>query len=139
MRKLRNVVTNQSPLTLPPDTTVQDACVRMRDRRTGSVLVTDENSALVGIFTTTDAVCRVIAPRKDPATATLADVMTPNPVTLSPEKPAIDALRLMWDGGFHHVPLTRSGEVIGVVARSDFTGDEHEILSRERQLWENMR
>ena len=61
------------------------------------------------------------------------------PVTISPEKPAIDALRLMWDGGFHHVPLTRAGEVIGVVARSDFTGEEHERLSRERDLWEHMR
>jgi len=111
----------------------------MRDRRAGSVLITDENHALVGIFTATDAVCRVLAPRKDPAKVTLSDVMTPNPVTISPEKPAIDALRLMWDGGFHHVPLTRAGEVIGVVARSDFTGEEHERLSRERDLWEHMR
>ena len=139
MRKLCNIVASQTPLTLSPDTTVQDACVRMRDRATGSVLVTDENKALVGIFTTNDVVCRVIAPCKDPAKVTLQDVMTPAPQTLSPEKSAIDALRLMWDGGFHHVPLTRAGEVIGIVARSDFTADEHEHLARERQLWEHMR
>jgi CBS domain-containing protein len=139
MRKLSNIVTHQTPLTLTPATTVQEACAQMRDRRAGSVLITDENSSLVGIFTATDAVCRVLAARLDPAVATLAEVMTPDPVTISPEKPAIDALRLMWDGGFHHVPLTRSGEVIGVVARSDFTGDEHERLASERQLWEHMR
>jgi len=139
MRKLCNIVDKQTPLTLPPDTSVQSACTQMRDRRTGSVLITDENNALVGIFTATDAVCRVIANGKNPAELTLADVMTPNPVTMSPEKPAIDALRVMWDGGFHHVPLTRSGEVVGVVARSDFSGDEHERLARERNLWEHMR
>ena len=139
MRKLCNIVTAQTPLTLPPAASVQDACAQMRDRRTGSVLVTDENSALIGIFTATDAVHRVLADRKDPATVTLGDVMTPNPVTISPEKSAIDVLRLMWDGGFHHVPLTRSGEVIGVVARGDFTSDEHERLAAERNLWEHMR
>lgn len=139
MRKLCNIVDNQTPLTLPPATTVQDACAQMRDRRTGSVLVTDENNALVGIFTATDAVCRVLAPRKDPAIVTLSDVMTRNPVTMSPDKSAIDALRLMWDGGFHHVPLTRSGEVVGVVSRGDFRGDEHQQLDNERNLWEHMR
>jgi len=139
MRKLCNVAGRQAPLTLSLDTTVQDACAQMRDRRTGSVLVTDENHALVGIFTPTDAVHRVLAPRRDPAQVTLGDVMTPNPTTMSPDKPAIDALRLMWDGGFHHVPLTRAGEVVGVVARGDFNGEEHETLYRERQLWEHMR
>jgi len=139
MRKLCNIVTEQTPLTLSPAASVQDACAQMRDRRTGSVLVTDENSALVGIFTATDAVHRVLAERKDPATVTLGDVMTPNPVTISPEKSALDALRLMWDGGFHHVPLTRAGEVVGVVARGDFTGDEHERFAVERNLWEHMR
>src|SRR6185369_2653650 len=108
MRKLCNIVTRQTPLTLSPTASVQDACTLMRDRRAGSVLVTDANNALVGIFTSTDAVCRVLAERKDPASVTLGDVMTPNPVTISPEKSAIDALRLMWDGGFHHVPLTRA-------------------------------
>ena len=56
MRKLCNIVTRQTPLTLSPTASVQDACTLMRDRRAGSVLVTDENNALVGIFTSTDAV-----------------------------------------------------------------------------------
>ncbi len=139
MRKLCNIVGQQEPLTLALGTSVQDACTQMRNKSADNVLVTDENNALVGIFTPTDAVCRVLACGRDPATATLADVMTPNPVTISPDKQAIDALRLMWDGGFRHVPLTRSGEIIGVVAHSDFSSDEHERLSQERELWEHMR
>ena len=69
MRKLCHMVSNQTPLTLPPEATVQHACALMRDRRAGSILVTYENNALIGIFTATDAVCRVLAPRKDPAKA----------------------------------------------------------------------
>ena len=48
----------------------------MRDRCTGSVLVTDEIKALIGIFTATDAVRRVLAPRKDPASVTLHEDQT---------------------------------------------------------------
>ena len=139
MRKLCELVSQQSPVTLPLAATVQDACALMRDRSAGSILITDENNALVGIFTATDAVSRVLAPRKDTAKVTLGEVMTRDPVTISPDKSAIDALRLMWDGGFHHVPLTRAGEVVGIVARSDFNGYEHERLASERNLWEHMR
>ena len=65
--------------------------------------------------------------------------MTPKPTTMSPKKTAIDALRLMWDGGFRHVPLIEDGKLVGVVARGDFKGDEQGRLEEERQLWEHIR
>jgi len=48
-------------------------------------------------------------------------------------------LRLMWDGGFRHVPLVRDDEIVGVVSRGDFKGDEHIRLEEEREIWEHMR
>jgi CBS domain-containing protein len=137
-RKLIELVENQDTLTMPCGATVKDACTQMRQRRTGSVLVTDENSALVGIFTASDAVA-VIADLQNPADLKLQDVMTADPVTIAPERTAMEALRLMWDCDIHHVPVTRAGAVIGVVARSDFNGEEFERLATERQLWEHMR
>ncbi len=56
MRKISDIVRQQVPLTVPPDTTVKEACRRMRDRRVGAVLVTGEDRRLVGIFTGRDAV-----------------------------------------------------------------------------------
>jgi CBS domain-containing protein len=137
-RKLIELVENQDTLTLPLETTVHAACVQMRDKKTGSVLVTDENDALVGIFTASDAVC-VIADSRHPADIRLGDVMTRDPVTMAPERSAMEALRVMWDCGIHHVPLTRAGRVIGVVARSDFNNHEYERFAAERELWEHMR
>jgi len=119
--------------------TVKAACQQMSERRAGSVLVTDEKGALVGIFTGRDAVCGVLARGKNAAKTTLSQVMTPNPVTMSPDKTAIDALRLMWDGGFRHVPLVQGERLFGVVSRGDFRGDEHGRLEEERELWEHMR
>jgi CBS domain-containing protein len=139
MRKLSDIVFNQDPLTMPSAATVKDACQHMRDRRTGSVLITDDSGSLVGIFTGRDAVCRVLADGKSPAKTKLQQVMTPNPVTMSSEKSVVDALRLMWDGGFRHVPVIEAGKVVGVVSHSDIKGSEQDRHDEERDLWEHMR
>ena len=139
MRHLSDIVCHQHPLTLPPSTSVKDACRNMQERRVGAVLVTDEHGSLLGIFTGRDAVGRVLAAGKSGTKTTLAKVMTSNPTTMSPQKTAIDALRLMWDGGFRHVPLVENGKLAGIVSRGDFKGVEQDRFEEERQLWENMR
>lgn len=139
MRRLSDIAYHQQPLTLPPTATVKEACRCMHDRRAGSVLVTDKNGRLTGIFTGRDAVYRVLAVGKDAAKTKLADVMTADPVVMSPDKTAIDALRLMWDGGFRHIPIVKGGELVGIVSRGDFKGVEHDRLDEERELWEHMR
>jgi len=139
MRQLSDIVCNQHPLVMRETATVKAACEEMSACRAGSVLVTDPKGALAGIFTGRDAVCNVLAKGKSAARTTLKQVMTPNPVTMSPDKTAIDALRLMWDGGFRHVPLVSDGKIVGVVSRGDFKGDEQERLDEEREIWEHMR
>jgi CBS domain-containing protein len=139
MRRLSDIVYNQHPVTLSPTATVKDACKCMRDQRTGSVLVTDSGGRLLGIFTGRDAVGRVLAGDIDPTKALLSDAMTKNPTTMTPDKTAIEALRLMWDGGFRHIPVVKDGKLLGVVSRGDFKGVEHQRLDEERDLWEHMR
>jgi CBS domain-containing protein len=139
MRKLSDLILEQRPLVMNKATTVMEACRRMRDSQAGSVLVTGDTGRLAGIFTGRDAVCRVLAEGRDASATPLGQVMTANPITLSPEQLAIDALRLMWDGGFRHVPLVRNGKILGVVSRGDFKGVEYNRHEEERDLWEHMR
>jgi CBS domain-containing protein len=124
-RPLVYIVRDQKPLVLRVGDTVHDACHAMRERRTGSVLVVDERASLVGIFTGRDAV-RLIASGKDAAKTPLAEAMTRNPATVSPRDRAVDALRIMSEGGFRHVPVTENGKVLGVASRGDFKGMEFE-------------
>ena len=137
-RKIAYVVKDQKPLVLAVDETVQQACWRMWERRTGSALVVDDRQCLCGIFTGRDAV-RALAQGKDAALTTLAQSMTPNPVTIAPESRAIDALRVMSDGGFRHLPVVENGRIWGVVSRGDFKGMELDQLDEEIQLWECIR
>ncbi len=138
-RKLGDVILDQQPLIMRASATVREACQRMRERGAGSVLVVDQYEQLAGIFTGRDAVCRVLAEGADAGKTTLGDAMTPNPTTLTPEQGAIDALRLMWDGGFRHLPLVQAGKIVGCVSRGDFKGLEHSRHEEERELWEHMR
>lgn len=138
-RPLADLVHHREPVTLPPDATIQQACRLMAARRVGCVMVTDPARRLLGIFTGRDAVCRVGAECLPPASTPLAEAMTPDPVTLAPGATALEALRLMQDGGFRHVPLVAEGVVVGVVSRGDFRALEHARLNDENGLWESMR
>src|SRR5262249_1232171 len=107
---MSDIVRNQDPVTLPPSATVKEACQRMRDRRVGAFLVPDGDRRLVGIFTGRDAVHRVLAEGKSAVRTMLADVMTPNPDTMPPDKMAIEALRRMEDRRYRHLPIVGNGK-----------------------------
>jgi CBS domain-containing protein len=135
-RPLADLVHDQQPVTLAPDDTVQAACQRMRERRVGCVLVTDQGR-LVGIFTGRDAVA-LLAQNKPADRLQLATAMTRDPTVMAPGVSAMDALRCMQDGGFRHIPIVQDGQVIGVVSRGDFRAIEHARLDEETGLWERL-
>ncbi len=137
-RTIADIVADQNPLVLAAHETVQQACKCMCERRAGSVLVIDDQRRLSGIFTGRDAV-RTFAEGKVAAVTTLAQAMTPNPTTITPESRAIDALRAMNDGGFRHLPVVENGRIWGIVSRGDFKGMEIDRLDEETQLWECIR
>lgn len=138
MRRVSDIVCNQNPLTLPHTATVRQACQRMGKRKAGSVLVTDDDGKVIGIFTGRDAVRRVLA-KGQSGDILLKHVMTKNPTTMTPDKTAIDALRLMWSGGFRHIPILDGKKIIGVISRGDFMSEEQLELDEEMQLWEHVR
>jgi CBS domain-containing protein len=102
------------------------------------VLVAGADGRLAGIFTGRDAVARVLADGRDPATTPLSAVMTADPVTLTPDSRTIDALRLMAERGFRHVPVVRDGQPVGLVSRSHFHGEDIDRLEYEQALWEHL-
>jgi predicted transcriptional regulator len=49
---------------------------------------------------------------------------------------AIDALRMMRDGGYRHVPIVERGTIVGIVSHGDFHGLERARLDEETGFWE---
>lgn len=135
-KSLTELVRRRSPETLPATASVQQACRVMRDKRIGAILVTEPDGGLAGIFTGRDAVARVLAEGLDPMTTPLRSVMTASPAALSPRHAPIDALRMMRDGGYRHVPLVDAAMVVGIVSSGDFGGLERARLDEETGYWE---
>lgn len=137
-RFLSYIIKDQKPVILSQRETAQKACRLMTERHVGSVLVVDDKERLVGIFTGRDAV-RMLAAGRNGAETPLGEVMTSNPVTITPDSRAIDALHAMSDGGFRHIPVIENGTIWGVVSRGDFKGTEIDRLDEEEHLWECIR
>ena len=110
----------------------------MRDRRVGAVLVAESDHRLLGIFTGRDAVHRLLADGKNAARTKLSEVMTRDPDTMPPGNTAIEALRLMEDGRYRHVPVVDGGKLVGIASRFDFSGLELDRLDEEKGLWERI-
>ena len=124
-RPVRSIIEDQKPVTASAEITVAAAARLMKERRIGALLVV-QDGRLAGIFTERDALFRVVAEGRDPAKTLVADVMTPNPRTISPDRPFGHALHLMYEGGFRHVPVVDDGRPLGVVSSRDALGPDLE-------------
>ncbi|WP_454908122.1 CBS domain-containing protein [Variovorax gossypii] len=106
-------------ISLAPQASVRDAACVMTRANCGSVLVMELPDILVGILTERDLMTRVLARGLDPDRTAVREVMTPNPICVPPETPVSDAVVLMLERGFRHLPLVAGKKVVGVFSVRD--------------------
>jgi CBS domain-containing protein len=135
-RIIRDVIADRSVYTADAKMTVLAAAEAMAVAKVGSLLIVDGKGCLQGIFTERDALLRVLAKGLDPAKTALAQVMTTNIQTISPDRPLCHALHMMFEGGFRHVPVVEDDKPVGMVSARDALGGElvqfeHELHQRD--------
>ncbi len=86
-----------------PTTPLHEVVAIMQTRRASAVVVSDAGR-VVGIFTERDLMNRIIGLALNDQHP-ISEVMTPTPRTLSPDDRIADAIRLMTDKGYRHIPL----------------------------------
>ncbi|HEX2027261.1 MAG TPA: CBS domain-containing protein [Nitriliruptorales bacterium] len=92
-----------------------NAAKHMFEHRVGAVVVLEDSTRLVGIFTERDLL-RACAAGVDTQAATVGNWMTHNPVTVTTDTHAAAALQVMIDRDFRHLPVLGEGGVVGVVS-----------------------
>ncbi|MCM2295425.1 CBS domain-containing protein [Rhodoferax sp.] len=103
-----------------PTATVYSAACVMTRANCGSVLVIDASNTLLGIVTERDLMTRLVAKSLDPATTTVADIMTRGPLCVVPETKVADAVLIMIERGFRHLPIvTEANKILGVFSVRD--------------------
>lgn len=115
---IREVMSTQL-VTVTSGATVAETATVMGTNDVGAALVMD-GERLVGIFTERD-ILHALASDFDAARHLASHWMTKNPMTLTPGAAAADALELMLEHGFRHIPVVDGDRVVGIVSMRDVT------------------
>ena len=142
MLKVKDIMTTEI-ITVSPETEIVQATKLLLENRINGVPVLDETGRLVGILCQSDLIAQQ---RKLPipsfftlldglipltsekqidkqvrkiAAVTVAEAMTPNPVTVQPDTNIQEVAALMVDRNFHTIPVVDEGELVGIVGKED--------------------
>jgi CBS domain-containing protein len=107
-------------ISLTPAATIWEAACVMTKANCGSVLIIDTAGTMLGIVTERDLMTRVLAKALNPATTLVSDVMTRNPHCVGPDMRVSDAVLIMIERGFRHLPVVSpGGKILGVFSVRD--------------------
>ncbi len=106
--------------TVEPETTVTE-CVRLMTAKKIGALIIMEAGRIRGIFTERDAMNKVLATGLDPAHTAVAAVMTRDPVCIAPGTTVGEAMELITQRRFRHLPIVENGKLLAVVSSGDLT------------------
>lgn len=113
---LATVITEHTKVAkVSPTESVYMATKRMQELRMNAAVVTVENKPR-GILTSKDVLMRVVAQNLSPESTLVEKVMTPNPECVTIDTTIVDALHIMHDGKFLHLPVVdRDGFVVACI------------------------
>jgi CBS domain-containing protein len=142
MLQARDIMTREV-ITALPETPIAELSRTLENRKIGGVPVVDQGGRLVGIVTQSDLVERARELELPPAInildfhiylqipsqllkrvermlgATVGEVMSPKPVTVSPETPVPQVAALMAKQKVHTLPVLEGGKIVGIIGKID--------------------
>lgn len=122
MGKVRSILeskgTNNNIFSVEPNTIVYKAIETMAQKNIGGLLIC-ESGKLVGIFTERDYARKLILKGKASKDTTIGELMTKNPITVSPENTLEECMQLMSNKRIRHLPVIENDNLVGVISIGD--------------------
>ena len=103
---------------IAPEASVFDAIKLMADKDIGSLLVMS-GEHLVGVFSERDYARKVALLGKNSRETRVAEVLRPDPVTVTPADSVEDCMRLMTENRVRHLPVVEGARVVGIISIGD--------------------
>ena len=113
-----DLIKNQETYRADVNQSVFEVAQAMVERNIGAVPVL-QDGLLVGIFSERDLMKRVVVESRDPKVTRLFEVMTEEPLTVSPEQDLETCMFLMRRHGFRHLPVCDGKQLRGLVSLRD--------------------
>jgi CBS domain-containing protein len=106
-------------VTVSPDQNGLEAVRLMRDKKLGSVVVTEKEMP-VGILTDRDILMRITAEGRDASSTKIREIMTPNPVVVSEMVGIWQLIQIMKQHAKRRYPvISADGKLIGIITLDD--------------------
>jgi CBS domain-containing protein len=135
-------VCDQKTATVSADATVAQAIQVMISAQVGAVAVLDQSQRICGIFTERDVLVKVAVGSGNPSNTSVRQLMTSPVETAIPDITPIEALGLMGQGHFRHLPIVDlDGKLLGMLSMRNLlqwrTNDLHHELDALEQYFAN--
>ncbi|MFV0422127.1 CBS domain-containing protein [Oleidesulfovibrio sp.] len=136
-------IMSADPVTIAPDMDIIEATKLLLEHKFNGLPVVDHNGKLVGVLCQSDLVAQqkkvnlpslftildgfiplkslsdVDSEMRKVAATRVADAMTEEPVTVSPDTPLDEVATLMVDSKYYTLPVVQDGRLVGVVGKED--------------------
>jgi CBS domain-containing protein len=128
---ISDLISNQDTYGAEANQTVFEVVKAMVSRNIGAVPVL-HGGKLIGIFSERDLMGRVVAEGLDPLATRIEQVMTKDPLTVSPTESVENCMGLMRRHSFRHLPICDGQRLVAVVSLRDvllhdLTEKDHEV------------
>lgn len=121
--KVRDIMT-ESVASLNSNDTIERAAQIMKEHDIGSIPVcVGEN--VIGIITDRDIALRTVATGENPRTQTVREIMSSNPVMVTPETDICDVSRIMGERQIRRVPVVKDKKLVGIISLGDVATSEN--------------
>lgn len=119
-------VMTESPKTVSPDDSLQDAAKAMAENDFGAIPIVDGDE-LKGIITDRDIVVRAVAEGMDPSKTKVEEVATTDDLaTVEPDSSIKDAVKTMKEKDVRRVVVTEDAKPVGIVSLGDLAAKVNE-------------
>ena len=108
---------NQKPAVLP-SASLKEVIVEITQNRLGVTAVVNEENLLIGIITDGD-LRRMLEKTSDISTICAANILSPDPVTISPQAMAVEALELIRQKDISQLVVAEKGKYMGIIHLHD--------------------
>jgi len=126
---------NSAPWRIGPNATVLEALQRLADYEVGALMVV-EDDRLVGVVSERDYTRKVALQGKSSKEIRVADIMTPDVMTVTPSTHTRECMTMMSQKRIRHLPVVEGAQIIGMISIRDLMDD---IIADHEQTIDQLR
>ena len=136
MGKVREILRSKggAVFSVEPGISVYKAIEEMCERNIGGLLIV-EHEKLVGIFTERDYARKLILKGKSSKETKISELMTSNPITVTPLTTIDECMSIMTEKRIRHLPVVEDDKLVGVISIGDVV---RQIIIDQKSIIEHL-